>query len=184
MSLQNISFQNYWHQSAACALLVSTRFGTRLQGFVPIQPEERQWGPTLMVGDKAWLPVRALELDGVGALRWPVETIHTKLGNAIFFMAEALCTGTPSCQREKHKVRRTSINISLHWRLTDWIKTRQTSPGCKYMGAGVHAAERYRITSLTEHLQSHEPHYKALVLHAIILHHFRSHWFLWFCSPQ
>lgn len=37
----------------------SSRF-RNLQGFAPIQPQENQWGPTLMLADQVWFTVRGV----------------------------------------------------------------------------------------------------------------------------
>lgn len=88
------------HSSERCWLL----------GFAPIQPQEREWGQTMMLGDKAWLgfcvPVhlrRCRMGDEVRSPGRPVKSSHIQLENNVFMELD-LCTGVLSCWNKNNKL--------------------------------------------------------------------------------
>lgn len=70
---------------------LSTRCGTWLQRGAPIQTQEREWGPTLMLGGKTWLtgniPVHRHHVGQGRALCRPVKFFYTKLGQPVLYGA-------------------------------------------------------------------------------------------------
>lgn len=84
--------QNRIYKSAAITantLLVSVFPPDVETGVPPIQPQDFEWGPTLILGDKVWLPVsssssqRCRDAVKVRALCWPGKVFpHAKLGKS------------------------------------------------------------------------------------------------------
>lgn len=72
-------------------------FGTSLQEFGPIQPQEHQWGPSLMLGDKVVLTVGIpVHPKGVG-WSWGQGSVQASQVLILSFMVLALYMGVFSC---------------------------------------------------------------------------------------
>ncbi len=112
-----------------------------LQGFPPIQTQERQWGPALMLGVRSgsqsvfqFIPE---VFDGVEvrALCRPVKFFHTKLGKPFLYGA-ALWRGHRHFETGKGQTQAADSKLEAHCCLK--YHHSRSRPKVRYVGRGVH----------------------------------------------
>lgn len=128
------SYKHYW---VTASTQLFTKCEAWLEGFAPIQPQERERVRPLMLGDKVWLAVvsKMLDVVDVSALCKLVKLFPSKLGKIHVFMHLALCIGGkhrkgpfPNCCRKVGS--RILCKISLYIVRFPLIGTKQLQTKC------------------------------------------------------